>query len=103
MNPRVTLARASIAAGVLAAGVWPAARTAEAAPDLRLGRPAASVTVYPDSVAAHLFYYAPGELIVGGNETTGPDLRLLHARYTGSAATGDRGATVVRSMFTVRV
>jgi hypothetical protein len=79
------------------------AQSALAAPDLRLGRPAASVTVYPDNAAAHLFYYAPGDLTVGGNDSTGPDLRLLHARYTGSAATGDRGTAVVRSVFTVRV
>jgi hypothetical protein len=74
-----------------------------AAPDLRQGRPAGAVMVYPDSVAPYLYYYGPGDLTIAGNETEGPDLHLLHARYTGSAATGDRGTIVVRSLFTVRV
>jgi hypothetical protein len=76
---------------------------ASAAPDLRQGRRAAALTVYPDDRRAHLFYFAPGDLVIASAADGGPDLHLLHARYTGSAATGDRGTAMVRSIFTVRL
>jgi hypothetical protein len=74
-----------------------------AAPDLRQPRTAGPLTVYPDDARANVFYYPPGELAVAVGSDGAPDVHLLHARYTGSASTGDRGVALVRSIFTVRV
>jgi len=74
-----------------------------ALPDLRQPRMAGPLTVYPDDVRRTVFYYPPGELAIAVRDDASPDVHLLHARYTGSAATGDRGRAVVRSIFTLRV
>ncbi len=74
-----------------------------ATPDLRQPRTAGALTVYPDDARRTLFYYPPGELTIAVKQDGAPDVHLLHARYTGSAATGDRGATMVRSIFTLRL
>ena len=74
-----------------------------AAPDLRDARRAGPLTVYPDDTRRNLFYFAPGDLAIATGEGGEPDVHLLHARYTGSAPTGDRGTAVVRSIFTVRL
>jgi hypothetical protein len=73
-----------------------------ATPDLRQPRTAGALTVYPDHARPTLFYYPPGELTIAVKDGAF-DVHLLHARYTGSAATGDRGATMVRSIFTLRL
>jgi hypothetical protein len=74
-----------------------------AAPDLRQGRQAGTLLVYPDDTKRSLFYFPPGDLVIAATEGGAPDIHLLHARYTGSVVTGDRGTTVVRSIFTVRL
>ena len=79
------------------------ASVALAMPDLRQPSQAGPLTVYPDDTRRLLFYYAPGALAVATREGGEPDIHLLHARYTGSAATGDRGVAVLRSIFTLRV
>jgi len=77
--------------------------SATAHPDLRQGRIAGSLRVFPDDRQQHVFYYPPGELAIAIRPGGEPDLHLLHARYTGTAARGDRGAAMIRSIFTVRV
>jgi hypothetical protein len=72
-------------------------------PDLRQGRRAAGLTVYPDDRRPNLFYFGPGDLAIATAADGQPDIHLLHARYTGTAATGDRGVAIVRSIFTVRL
>jgi hypothetical protein len=74
-----------------------------AAPDLRDARRAGPLTVYPDDARRNLFYVPPGDLAIATREGEEPDVHLLHARYTGSAATADRGTAVFRSIFTVRL
>ncbi len=59
--------------------------------------------VYPDDARRNLFYFPPGDLAIGIGEAGEPDIHLLHARYTGTAARGDRGTAVVRSIFTLRL
>ncbi len=79
------------------------AATASASPDLRLGRIAGPLTIFPDDARANVFYYPPGELAVATKPGGEPQIHFLHARYTGSAASGDRGTALVRSILTVRV
>jgi hypothetical protein len=93
-RPRLTLA-------VSLALIAPA--TAHARPDLRTARPAGPLTVYADDARAGLFYYLPGDLAIAKSEEGEPDVRLLHARYTGTAATGDQGKALVRSLLSVTV
>jgi hypothetical protein len=59
--------------------------------------------VYPDDAKRSVFYFPPGDLVIAVTAEGAPDMHLLHARYTGSVATGDAGTTVVRSIFTVRL
>ena len=87
----------------LALAVLAFAAPALAGPDLRQARRAGPLVVYPDDARQNLFYFPPGDLVIATGEAGGPDVHLLHARYTGSAATGDRGTAVVRSIFTVRL
>jgi hypothetical protein len=77
--------------------------SATAKPDLRSGRPAGALTVFPDDRRAGLFYYAPGGLAVALAADGEPEVHFLQARYTGTAATGDRGVTVFRSVLSFRV
>lgn len=79
------------------------ASPALATPDLRQPRLAGPLTVYADEVRRNLFYYPPGDLAIAVGDEGEPDIHLLHARYTGSAAMGDRGTAVVRSILTLRV
>jgi hypothetical protein len=76
---------------------------AVAVPDLRQGRPAGLLTVYPDDARRNLFYYPPGDLAIATREDGAPDVHLLHARYTGSVINRDQGTAVLRSIFSVRV
>jgi hypothetical protein len=92
---------ASIATLALVGALAPAA--ADAAADLRAGRAAGAVTVYPDDQRPDLFYYGPGDLAMATAPDGEPDLHFLHARYTGSAATADRGTTTFRSVLTFRI
>lgn len=87
----------------IAIAVLACAAPAFAAPDLRQGRRAGALTVYPDDARRDLFYVPPGDLAIATGEAGEPDIHLLHARYTGSAARGDRGTAVLRSIFTVRL
>ena len=93
----------TLRAGLLIAAAVACHAPAFAAPDLRDGRRAGPLTVYPDDARRNLFYFAPGDLAIATRDGGQPDLHLLHARYTGTAATGDRGTAVVRSIFTVRI
>ncbi len=77
--------------------------SAVALPDLRQPRTAGPLTVYPDDVRRNLFFYPPGDIAIGSRQSGEPDVRLLHARYTGSAATGDSGRIVLRSIFSIRL
>lgn len=79
------------------------ASPALARPDLRQPRAAGPLTVYPDDTRRNLFFYPPGDLEIGTRQNGEPDVRLLHARYTGSAATADRGLAVLRSIFSLRL
>jgi hypothetical protein len=88
---------------LLAIAVVMCAAPALAAPDLRQGRQAGPLLVYPDDAKRNVFYFAPGDLVIASTEEGAPDIHLLHARYTGSVATGDAGTAVVRSIFTVRL
>lgn len=79
-----------------------AASPAFATPDLRQPRVAGSLTVYPDDARRSVYYYPPGDLAIAVKDGAF-DVHLLHARYTGSAATGDRGTTLLRSIFSLRL
>jgi hypothetical protein len=76
---------------------------AGAVPDLTQPRQAAGFTVYPDDHRPGLFYYGPGELGVVTDAHGRPDLHFLQARYTGTAAAGDQGKLVFRSVLSLRV
>lgn len=59
--------------------------------------------VFPDASHAALFYYAPGDMGIARTPGGRPELSFLHARYTGTGATGDRGRAFFRSVLTFRV
>jgi hypothetical protein len=90
-----------VAAVLCLAGV--AAPTARAIPDLRRPRPAGALTFYADDRRGSLFYYGPGEIALAADADGRPDLRFLEARYTGTAAGGDAGRQVFRSVLSLRV
>jgi hypothetical protein len=98
----VTAATMVAVAATVTAVTAVTATPAYATPDLRQPRTAGALTVYPDHARRTLFYYPPGDLTIAVKDGAF-DVHLLHARYTGSAATGDRGATMVRSIFTLRL
>lgn len=72
-------------------------------PDPGDARTAGPLTVYPDVSRADRFYYPPGDLQVADGPDGAPDIKLVQVRYTGSFATGDRGAFGVRSLLSFRI
>ncbi|HYT03633.1 MAG TPA: hypothetical protein VEM13_01975 [Gemmatimonadales bacterium] len=51
-------------------------------PDLRLGRRAGPLTVFPDDRRPDLFYYPPGDLALVADHDQKPDFLFLQLRYT---------------------
>jgi len=89
---------------VLAAAAFVAAgAAAQARPNLDTARPLAGLTVYADDSRPGLFFYAPGPLHVAQDADGRPDVHFLAVRYTGTAATGDRGRTLQRGLLTFSV
>jgi hypothetical protein len=80
-----------------------AAPPAAAQPDLRKATVMDGLTLFPDRAQASRYYYAPGEMAIAETDGGRPEVTFLHVRYTGTAATGDRGRTVFRSVLTFRV
>jgi hypothetical protein len=76
---------------------------AAAAPDLGAARTIAGLTVYPDDRNRALFFYGPGEIAMVEDAHGKPDFHFLQMRYTGTAATADRGTVLHRSVLTFRV
>jgi len=74
-----------------------------AAPDLRTKRVVEAMTVFQDDQRQWVYYYTPGELSLGRTSRGKPDLSFLQMRYTGSAAMGDKGTIVFRSLLNFRV
>jgi hypothetical protein len=58
-------------------------------PDLRKGRPAGPLQVYPDDGNGLRFYYPPGDVVFAVDTDGKPDLHFLQIAYTGSRASGD--------------
>lgn len=93
MKPGRLLALAALLAA------WPAV----ALPNLSRARLVGPLTLYPDDRRASLYYYGPGEISLAQGTDGRPELSFLLARYAGTAATGDQGAIVYRSLLTVGV
>lgn len=74
-----------------------------AMPDFSGSRTAGSLTVYSDDARRDVFYYGPGDLALATTADGAPDLHLLYARYFGTAAAGDAGARLFRSLLTFTV
>lgn len=87
-------------AGALVTALAPAAA---ARPNLDAPRPLGSRMVYSDDQRPGLFFYGPGELGVVRGSDGRPDLHFVQMRYTGSAATADRGRILQRSLLSFRV
>jgi hypothetical protein len=66
-----------------------AAGAANAMADLRKGRPAGPLQVYPDDRNGLRFYYPPGDVVFAVDGDGKPDLHFLQIAYTGSRASGD--------------
>ncbi|MDD3528369.1 MAG: hypothetical protein PHS77_00700 [Gallionellaceae bacterium] len=79
------------------------AAPAMARPDLRLGKPAGPLVVYPDDRRADLYYYPPGEIVLASAPDGRPELHLLQMRYTGSVVSADRGTALFRSVLSFKV
>lgn len=88
---------AVIVAGLAAAG------PAHADPDLRTQQRAAGLVVCADTARGDLFYYLPGDIVLATAADGRPRFHFLQMRYTGTAATGDRGAMLHRSTLTFEV
>ena len=80
-----------------------AAAHSAAAPDLRASRTAGPLTVYADDSRGEVFYYGPGALALATAADGTPALHLLYTRYVGTAAGGDQGARVFRSVLSFTV
>jgi hypothetical protein len=74
-----------------------------AAPDLRQPTDAGPLRVFPDDRRSSLYYYLPGELRVATDEDGRPDAQLFEVRYLGTAAAGDQGESLFRSLFSFQV
>lgn len=78
-------------------------RVAVPEPDLEAPTRAGELIVYPDVSRPDLYYYPPGNLRLATEEDERPELQLLQMRYTGTAAMGDQGARMLRSLLSFRV
>lgn len=67
-----------------------------AVPDLRLGRVAGPLRVFPDDRRPGLFYYPPGDVKLVTGDSGRPDFQLLELRYTDTAATRYRNILALR-------
>lgn len=74
-----------------------------AAPLLGTVQDVEGVPVYRDSAAPQVFYYPPGKLALATDRAGVPQLSFLQMRYTGTAATGDRGAFRTHSVLSFQV
>jgi len=88
---------------LLAVAVLVTATRAEARPNLDASRTVGGLTVYTDDARPGLFYYGPGALAVARDAEGRPDFHFLAVRYTGTAATADRGRTIGRAVITFRI
>ena len=62
-----------------------------AQPNLATATKIQGITIYEDIKNPRYFYYGPGELKLAIDKEKRPDFNLLMMRYTGNAATGDKG------------
>lgn len=74
-----------------------------ASPSWKTQRQIGSLLLYQDDARPARWYYAPAELAVAADADGKPDFHFLDTRYTGSAASGDRGAFTTKSLVTFRV
>jgi hypothetical protein len=88
-----------LAAVAFAAG----SAAAQARPNLDAPRTVSGLTIYSDDARPGLFYYGPGALAVARDAEGRPDVHFLAVRYTGTAATADRGRTIARGLITFTV
>jgi hypothetical protein len=72
-------------------------------PDLRLGRIAGPLRVFPDDRRPNLFYYPPGQLALVTDAAGRPDFQLLEMRYTGTDVEGDTGTQRFRNILSMRL
>jgi hypothetical protein len=93
-----------LAAAAAIAGAWLCAPgVAAARPDLRKGREAGPLRVYPDDKVASRFYYRPGEVVLATSSDGKPQLDFLQIAYSGSAVSGDRGQITYRNVLQIGV
>ena len=76
---------------------------ARAVPDLRLGRQAGPLRVFPDDRRPGLFYYPPGDLQLVTDAAGKPDFQFLQLRYTGTEIEGDTGVRRFRNIVAMRI
>ena len=76
---------------------------ARVVPDLRFGRLAGPLRVFPDDRRPNLFYYAPGALALVTDAAGRPDFQLLEMRYTGTDIEGDTGVQRFRNILSLRL
>lgn len=74
-----------------------------AQPDLSQRKQVGTLIVYADDRRSNLYYYAPNELTLAELLPGKPDFHVLQMRYTGTAAGGDQGRQVYRSLLNFRV
>ncbi len=79
------------------------AADARAVPDLRLGRQAGPLRVFPDDRRPGLFYYPPGDLTLVTDAAGKPDFQFLQLRYTGTEIEGDTGVRRFRNIIAMRI
>ncbi|HYU10561.1 MAG TPA: hypothetical protein VEK77_14385 [Gemmatimonadales bacterium] len=76
---------------------------ARAVPDLRFGRLAGPLRVFPDDRRQNLFYYPPGQLTLVSDASGRPEFQLLELRYTGTDIEGDTGVRRFRNIVSMRL
>ena len=88
---------------LLSGALLSATTSALAQPDLKNSKQVGTLIVYADDRWSNLYYYAPNALTLAELFPGKPDLRVLQMRYTGTAAGGDQGHQVYRSLLSFRI
>ncbi|MFT4600983.1 MAG: hypothetical protein ACI857_001160 [Arenicella sp.] len=61
------------------------------------------IKIYKDYDNKDQYYYSPGGILISENNEGKPEFKFLQMRYSGSAATGDKGKFLFKSILQVAV
>src|SRR5687768_14351164 len=74
-----------------------------AQPDFTSASSSHGITLFPDITQRNIFYYLPGDLMIGRNSDSRPDFNFIMMRYNGSAVYGENEEMRYRNIMTMRI